>query len=390
MSSIRGSMRVLKGVCLAKSRESDGTVAAGESRSIRDIGEIPMLAITVEPARAASVELSTVLEPSLLDGTVLIETVAVGLCGTDIEIVEGQYGTPPRGRDRLILGHESLGRVVEATDGDGFTEGDLVVGIVRQPDPVPCPSCAVGEWDMCRNGRYTEHGIKELDGFAAERFRIPPEYLVPVATQLGHLGVLLEPASVVEKAWEQIHLIAGRTQGQPQRALVTGAGPIGLLAALLGVQHGLEVHVLDRVADGPKPELVRALGAAYHTGTVREACPEPDIILECTGAEQLVSDAVAGVAPGGIVCLAGVSAAGKTVSADIGAVNRKMVLKNNVVFGTVNANRRHYQAAADALASADPAWLDQLITRRVPLRRWSDALHAQPHDVKTVIEFSSI
>ena len=324
-----------------------------------------MQAITVLPAQPGSARLEAIPEPSIAEGSVLVETLAVGVCGTDVEIVDGLYGTPPPGRERLVLGHESIGRVLHAAEDGAFTAGDLVVGIVRRPDPVPCSSCAVGEWDMCRNGRYTEHGIKELNGFAAERFRISPEFLVRVESRLGHLGVLLEPTSVVAKAWEQIERIGARAHWQPKRVLVTGAGPIGLLAKLLAVLRGLEVHVLDRVVDGPKPDLVKALGATYHTGTVQDAGGEADIVLECTGAGQLVWDVMAQAAPSGIVCLTGVSTGGRTLGVDLGAFNREVVLQNNVVFGTVNANRRHYQAAANALAKADPAWLEHVITRQV-------------------------
>ena len=136
---------------------------------------------------------------------------------------------------------------------------------MRRPDPVPCASCAAGEWDMCRNGQYTEHGIKGLHGFGAEYFRVDPGFAVPVDRSLGLAGVLIEPTSVVAKAWEHIDRIAARAVWRPSRVLVTGAGPIGLLAALLARQRGFEVHVLDRVTDGPKPALVRDLGATYHS-----------------------------------------------------------------------------------------------------------------------------
>ena len=115
-----------------------------------------------------------VLEPDLHDGSVLVEAIAVGVCGTDVEIVEGHYGWAPPGKTRLVLGHESLGRVVDPGPTGGLNKGDLVVGIVRRPDPVPCPNCAVGEWDMCRNGQYTERGIKQIDGFMSEHWRIEP------------------------------------------------------------------------------------------------------------------------------------------------------------------------------------------------------------------------
>jgi glucose 1-dehydrogenase len=348
-----------------------------------------MQAITVLPMQAGSARLDKVDEPPLQDGDLLVQTLAVGVCGTDLEISQGEYGWAPPGRDRLVLGHESLGRVLEAPTGSDLQPGDLVVGIVRRPDPEPCASCAAGEWDMCRNGRYTEHGIKQLDGFMRERYRIDPSFAVKVDPALEQTGVLLEPTSVVAKAWDHIERIAARAVWHPRVVLVTGAGPIGLLAALLGVQRGLEVHVLDRVTAGPKPGLVADLGAAYHTATVADAVGHADIILECTGVGELVLDAMDKASPDGIVCLTGVSSPGRTIAIDANALNRELVLENTVVFGTVNANRRHYQAAATALAAADPSWLERLITRRVPLGRWSDALQRRPDDVKAVIDLSA-
>jgi threonine dehydrogenase-like Zn-dependent dehydrogenase len=347
-----------------------------------------MRALTVRPGEAGSARLDEVPEPALADGSVLVRTLAVGVCGTDVEIVSGLYGWAPPGCDRLILGHESLGQVEEAPPGCGLMPGDLVVGIVRRPDPVPCPACAAGEWDMCRNGLYTERGIKERDGFCAQRFRIEPDFAVKLDPALGSLGVLLEPASVLAKAWDHIERIGRRALWGPRVALVTGAGPIGLLAALLGVQRGLEVHVFDRVTDGPKPALVRDLGAVYHGGDLAGLDLEPDIVIECTGAPAVVLDAIERNAPDGIVCLAGVSSGGRKLAIDIGLLNRTMVLENDVLFGSVNANRRHYEAAAAALAKADPAWLARLISRRVPLDRWAEALTRQPGDVKVVIDLT--
>jgi threonine dehydrogenase-like Zn-dependent dehydrogenase len=344
-------------------------------------------AITVIPMQAWSARLDQVAEPPREEGDLLVQSLAVGVCGTDLEITRGGYGWAPPGRDRLVLGHESLGRVLEAPGGSDLQPGDLVVGIVRQPDPEPCVSCAAGEWDMCRNGRYTEHGIKELDGFMRERYRIDPDRAVKLDPALGRTGVLLEPTSVVAKAWDHIERIAARAVWDPGVVLVTG--PIGLLAALLAVQRGLEVHVLDRMTTGPKPALVADLGATYHTGTVTEAVPFADVIVECTGAGEVVLDAVAKGGPDGIVCLTGLSSSGRTLTIDASALNRELVLENGVVFGSVNANRRHYQAAATALAKADQQWLERLITRRVPLSRWSDALERRPDDVKAVVELSA-
>jgi len=237
---------------------------------------------------------------------------------------------------------------------------------------------------MCRNGRYTERGIKGLDGYGAELVMLEPDFAVVVDPRLGELGVLTEPASVVAKAWEQIDRIAQRASIVQERALITGAGPIGLLAALMGVQRGLEVHVLDRAEEGVKPRLVGELGAEYHTHP--GDLGEQDVVVECTGVAELVADAMQNTAPGAIVCLTGVSQS-RTLSLDVGALNNELVLENDVVFGSVNANLRHFEAAAESLAEADPDWLAGLITRTVPLERWQEALDKGDDDVKVVVDF---
>jgi threonine dehydrogenase-like Zn-dependent dehydrogenase len=346
-----------------------------------------MRAVTVRPGLANSVALTEVSEPAPSEGAVLVKALALGVCGTDREIIAGEYGWAPQGADHLILGHESLGRVIDAPPGAGFAAGDLVAGIVRRPDPVPCSACAQDAWDMCRNGQYTERGIKERHGYGSELFRVEPEFLIKIDPKLGILGVLMEPTSVVAKAWEHVLRIGGREKGwQPQCALITGAGPIGLLAAMIGAQQGLSIHVLDRNPEGPKPELVRALGGTYHTKLASDL--RPDIVIECTGASSVVLDVLDRAAPDGVVCLTGVSSGGHKLPLDVGELNRDMVLQNNVVFGSVNANRRHYAAAADALAKADPKWLARLITRRVPLARWQEAFERRPDDIKVVLDFT--
>ena len=347
-----------------------------------------MKAITVEPHKPGSARLEEVPEPDLREGSVLVEAVAVGVCGTDAEIVDGKYGWAPPGKTRLILGHESLGRVVDPGPTAGLKKRDLVVGIVRRPDPVPCPNCAVGEWDMCRNGLYTERGIKEIDGFMSERWRIEPEYAVKVDPTLGLLGVLLEPTTVVAKAWEQVAAVGQRAFWEPRTVLVTGAGPIGLLAALLGTQRGLEVHVLDRVESGPKPDLVRALGATYHTGTVAGVGFQPDVIVECTGVGQVIADSIAEVAAGGVVCLTGVGTGGRTTGLATADVAAEVVLRNNVIVGSVNANKRHWYKASEALARADRSWLARLITRRERPEEFARALQRDPADIKVVVQFA--
>ncbi|QDV30257.1 L-threonine 3-dehydrogenase [Planctopirus ephydatiae] len=347
-----------------------------------------MKAITVEPKQPGTARLEDILEPDPRDGSVLVEAIAVGVCGTDTEIVEGKYGWAPPGKKRLVLGHESLGRVLDPGASSSLKIGDLVVGIVRRPDGVPCPNCAIGEWDMCTNGQYTERGIKEIDGFMSERWRIEPEYAMKVDRSLGILGVLLEPTTVVTKALEQVVAVGQRAFWEPRTVLVTGAGPIGLLAALIAMQHGKEVHVLDRVDAGPKPELVRALGATYHTGRVADLGFEPDVIIECTGVGQVVQDAIRGISAGGVVCLTGVGAGGSTAGPAVADVAAAVVLKNNVIVGSVNANKRHWYKAGQVLARADRAWLAKLISRREKPEDFANALKRTPADIKVIIQFA--
>jgi glucose 1-dehydrogenase len=347
-----------------------------------------MKAITVEPKRPGTARLEDIEEPDVHEGSVLVRTVAVGVCGTDVEIVEGKYGWAPPGKERLVLGHESLGRVVDPGPVVGLNEGDLVAGIVRRPDPVPCPSCAVGEWDMCRNGEYTERGIKQIDGFMSELWRIEPEYAVKVDPSLGLCGVLLEPTTIVTKAWEQVGAVGQRAYWEPRTVLVTGAGPIGLLAALIGKQKGLEVHVLDRSESGVKPELVHDLGATYHCCKVGKIGFEPDVIIECTGVGQVIADCIQAVGAGGIVCLTGVGSGGKTENSPTADVAAEVVLRNNVVIGSVNANKRHWYKATQVLARAERSFLSRLITRCESPDAFLRALQRTPEDIKVVIQFS--
>ncbi|MDA8369147.1 MAG: glucose 1-dehydrogenase [Nocardiopsaceae bacterium] len=347
-----------------------------------------MRALTVVPQQAGSVRVREVEAPVAGEGELLVDGVALGICGTDQEIARGEYGSAPPGEEHLILGHESLGRVRQAPQGSGFTPGDLVVGVVRRPDPEPCGACARGEFDMCRNGRFTERGIKEIHGYGSQQWTVAADYAVKLDPALERVGVLLETASVVAKAWEQIERIGGRAWFEPRRLLVTGAGPIGLLAALLGVQRGLDVHVLDRVETGTKPQLVADLGATYHTGSIADiaAKGEPDVVIEATGASSLILDALAHNAHYGIVCLTGLSSSGRKLSIDAGELNREIVLENDALFGSVNANLRHYELAAHALARADRSWLERMITRRLPLDRAHEAFEPGGEDVKTVID----
>jgi threonine dehydrogenase-like Zn-dependent dehydrogenase len=345
--------------------------------------------MTVVPGEPGTAAVEEVADPARETDRLLVRGLLVGVCGTDREIAAGAYGEPPSGQPKLIIGHEGLGEVLEAPAGSGFRSGDLVVGIVRRPDPVPCPACAAGEWDMCRNDRFSERGIVREDGYGSERWRVEPEFAIAIPTELGEFGVLLEPASVLAKAWEQVDRISGRAFFRSERALITGAGPIGLLACLLGVQRGYEVHAVDLAAGGAKRDLVESLGAHYHAGEAADIDVEFDVAIECTGIGAAGQSAARRVVSGGIMCLTGIMNLDPRLDIDATTMNRNMVLRNQVLFGTVNAGRRHWEQAAVALAAADRGWLTAMITRRVPLTCWTEALDREPDDIKVVVDLTA-
>jgi glucose 1-dehydrogenase len=345
-------------------------------------------AATVVPGRPELSAVTELPDPDPQPGELLVEGIFAGMCSTDREVTEFSRGVLPPGRDRMVLFHESVGRVTHAPAISGFNVGDYIVGVVRRPDPQPCAACAAGQWDFCLNGEFTERGIKKLDGFGSQQWTVEPRFAIRVDPSLGELGVLTEPASVVAKAWEQVEQIGRRAYYAPNYVLVTGAGAIGLLGALFAVQRGLAVHVFDQVTEGPKPELVRALGAAYHT-SLDDLGFEPDVVIEATGSGEVVFDVLRRTARNAITVLTGSTGHHRTVPVPQGAVNEEMVLDNDVIVGSVNANLRHYNQAVQALADADRDWLARLITRRVPLEKWTTVFRSEPDDVKVVVDLQS-
>ena len=356
-----------------------------------------MKAVVVTPEKPGGLRLEEVLDPQPRDGEVLVQVHQVGLDGTDAEIMQGQYGEAPPGDDYLIIGHESLGRVTEATSGvEGLSTGDWVVPIVRRPDPVPCRNCAAGEWDMCLNGQYTERGIKGRHGFLAEFYTEAPNYLVKVPEEISDVAVLFEPLSIVEKAVEQIKRIQSRLVWQPERAVVLGAGSIGLLAGMLLRLEGLEVHFYDASEPGLKRDLANVMGANYIWSAEHKLGHElaaeigpVDIVLEATGFSPLAFDAMDMVAPNGIVCLTGVSGGSRKLEVSADHLNLEMVLSNKVIFGTVNANRQHFESGVRDLQRIEARWpglLSRMITRRLPLRDFAAAFERSPGHVKSIVE----
>ena len=358
-----------------------------------------MRAIVVTPGQAGSGRVAEVPTPVPLADEVLVRTIEVGVCGTDMEILNGDYGEAPAGDDYLILGHENFGEVVQAPADSDLQEGDHVVCVVRRPDPVPCPSCAAGEFDMCSNGLYTERGIKGRHGFMSEYFTELPSYLVKLPPGLTDIGVLIEPLTVVEKGIQQAIEIQRRLVWRLEEAVVTGAGPIGLMATFLLRSMGIDVWTVDIVGrDSNRAKMVEACGATYVKGDEtsllqlsEELGDHIDLIVEATAVPSIVFEAMDAVGHNGVVCLTGVSAGSRKLEVAGAHLNFEMVLMNKVVFGSVNANKRYYASAVLDLAKFEELWpglCAQVVTRRVPVEDFTQALTPRAGiDVKSTITF---
>jgi threonine dehydrogenase-like Zn-dependent dehydrogenase len=251
---------------------------------------------------------------------------------------------------------------------------------------------------MCLNGQYTERGIKGLHGFLAELYTEAPDFLVKVPAGVTAVAILLEPLSIVEKAIEQINRIQARLLWQPERAVVLGAGPIGLLAGMLLCLEGIEVHFYDATERGIKSDLAEATGANYIWAGEHKLGHElageigaVDIVVEATGYSPLAFDAMDMVAPNGVVCLTGVSGGSRKLEVFADHLNLEMVLSNKVVFGTVNANRRHFESGVSHLQEIESRWpglLSRMITRRLPLKDFARALERSPGHIKSIVEIA--
>jgi glucose 1-dehydrogenase len=356
-----------------------------------------MKAAIITPRVKNSLRVIDVPDPHPGEGEVLVEMLQAGICGTDEELYSGLVGEAPEGSDYLIIGHENLGRVAAmAKDVECHREGDLVVATVRRPCPERCFECRNYHQDMCLTGHYLERGIKGMHGYMAEGYIERTENLIPIPPWLEKVAVLLEPFSIVEKGIEAAIMIQERLPWKPDRALVAGAGPIGLLATFVLRDMGVETWAFaTRDEKSLKAQVTEASGASYVN--VKETPMEQivqdhgpfDMIVEATGSSEIAFKAISLVDRNGIVCLTGLSPHGQTHSVCTDCVNMDLVMNNKVVFGTVSANRLHYERALDRMGSIQKKWpglLERMFTRRVDLAHVVEGMRRTKDDIKVVVE----
>lgn len=355
-----------------------------------------MKAIVVTPKKKGSLRLEEQKEPRPGRNEVLLDVQKVGICGTDRDIIEGFYGEAPKDADYLVLGHESICRVAElGSDVRGFKVGDLVVPTVRRDCWEHCLNCRSGESDMCLTGDYREHGIKGLHGFARELAVSDGRYIVKLPESLSASGVLLEPMTIVEKGLVQTYKVqAARMKWEPKRALVLGAGPVGLLATALLRLRGLDVHtVATRSEESLKGRLVEETGASYVNA--REVALSKleykyDIVFEITGSTAVALEAQSLIGVNGIVSYLGIYK-NEVATEDAGKIFTSLVLGNKVYLGSVNANRSYFLRGAKDMLRISKRWrglLDRMITKRSKPEDYNRAYGPEnEEDIKSVIEF---
>lgn len=358
-------------------------------------------AIAVYPGQAGSIHRTTIPAPVPGDNEVLIDVICVGVCGTDREIIAGVIGRAPEGAKELVIGHEVFGRV--AAVGQNVTRvkvGDLAGATVRRLDG--CPACKAGQPDMCVWHQYIERGIAGANGYMTRQFVEHEQYIVPIPAELEPIGVLTEPLTVVEKAVRQVRLIQRRMPWwQPQTAVVLGAGPIGLLGALLLRSQGVENVVA--VARAPAPNassaILEAAGARYvSTGETSIAdlgkeLPQIDIMLESTGVSAVAFAGIPIIGNDGVMVLLSLTGGTRTAEVPTDALNTGIVGGNKTIVGSVNAGFEDFTNAVASLQTFERLWpglAGKLITSRLPFSGDISQIATKARDeIKMVVEFAS-
>jgi glucose 1-dehydrogenase len=356
-----------------------------------------MRAAACTPGHKDSIRVISMEKPECGQGDVLVRVRRAGVDATDEDINGGLYGEPPAGSDLLVIGHEAAGIVEKAGDGVRcFRAGDAVVATVRRPCPERCLNCRNLEPDFCLTGDYLERGIKGLHGYMAEYYAEAVDYLVPIPDELLDTGCLLEPMSVAEKGIGEAFRIQGRMLWEPRRAMVLGAGPLGLLATFILRDMGLETYTLaTRDRKSLKARAAEASGATYvdvnddPVETLPEKFGPFDIVIEATGYSPYAFKSMELVHTNGIVCLTGLSPGNRRPAIPADRINMLMVLHNKAVFGTVSSGLRDFERSVDRMMSVRKKWpglLESLFTKKVKLDDAPEALRRSKEDIKAVVD----
>ena len=367
-----------------------------------------MKAVGVVPGRR-EVELLDHPDAALSSGSqVRFKTLEVGICGTDKEICTFVYGSPPEGFKYLVLGHEALGEVVEVGDEvEGLKPGDLVVPSVRRPcEDLHCVPCRSGMQDFCSTGNFTERGIKMTHGFMTEYVVEEQKYLNFVPADLRDVAVLVEPLTVAEKALAQIWKVQqrlpwecpvdpGKPPGYCRTAVVLGAGPVGILGAMLLVVHGFKTYVYSRSkAPNPKSEVLKSIGVEYIsslTTSVEELAERTgniDVVYEAVGVAPISFQVLKKLGMNGIFVFTGIPSPKDAFPVDADIIMRNLVLQNQIIVGTVNADTDAFRHAIQDLATFKERWpaaLHSIISGRYPISSYRDLLVGDKQGIKNVV-----
>jgi threonine dehydrogenase-like Zn-dependent dehydrogenase len=358
-----------------------------------------MKAIVVQPGEHDSIHMRDVPDPALRPDQVRVRVIRAGLCGTDGEINQGQFGKAPEGSSYLILGHENFGVVEEVGKKvRGWKRGDFAVSTVRRPCGI-CRNCKHGDQDFCTSGQYTERGIVKRHGYMSQYYVEEPQYMIKIPPSVQKIGVLLEPLSIVEKGIDQAFRIQQRMQWKPKTAVILGAGPVGLLAAAVLAVRGLRTIVAGREPESDvRAQLAKQLHAEYISvektplNELTKQMGPLDFIIEATGSSTVVFAAMQMLPPAGILCLLSVTGGYKTQPVPTDQINQDLVLRNNVVFGSVSAHARHFQLGAKDFVKIErhcPGALEKMITHRLPWEQHRQWFNERGVGIKTTLEISS-